>query len=255
MNKIRLQILVGLLCVPLFPGVTVQKVLARYYENMKRITTIQARMVMEIKRGDDYSYMKGEFASKGAKMSLRVPPPFDFLLISNGKKAYFYSKPDNTVYFYAPDQYPSEYADPVETQKQSLDMLSDLEVTGTGRMGWKTLQLYEGVPKDPNQFLSKIRIWVDDKTGLVYRIESFDLHGEMVNRMEMQQYRRIDGIWFNLKMVSWSKADRVVVESTTEYMDAKLNSPLDDSFFEFSMPSGVKVKDMTAMIQEKSKKK
>lgn len=255
MKKICLPVFVGLCVMPLFAGDSVQKVLARYYENMKRITSIQAGMVMEIKRGDDYSYMKGEYASKGIKMSLRVPPPFDFLLVSNGKRAYFYSKPENTVYFYAPDQYPSEYANPVESQKQSLDMLSELKPLSRGRIGWKTMQIYEGVPNDPNQFISKIRLWVDDGTGLLYRTESFDLHGALVSRLEMQQYRKIGGIWFNLKMVNWSKADRIVVESATEYHDVKINPPLEDSFFEFAVPSGAKVKDMTAMIQKKTENK
>jgi|GEM_PF-3942414 len=252
----RKRLLFFLISVSLFAPITAatpQKLLARYFDNLKKIVTMKARIVLQIKRGDNFSYMKGDFLSKGIKLRMRMPPPFDFILVSNGRKAFFYLKAENTVYMYAPDQFPKEYGNPLEEQKESLDRIGNLTAAGYGYIGWKKLAIYEGVPKGADQFVSKIRIWVDEASGLLYRMESVDLHGKLVSRTEMQKYREIDGIWINLQTQSWTQADRVTMESTTEYQNLQLNLPLEDAEFEFPIPEGARIKDLTEMIQRNQK--
>jgi len=229
------------------------QVLKLFRENSQKIKSLKTTMIQEIKRGENYNYIKAEMCSKGKKIFIKVPPPQDFTLVTNGQKAYFYLPQENTVYVYDPGQYPREYQDALEQQKEKVDLVPDWKRVGNERQGWNVLEVWEGRPAGQDQFVSRIQIWIDPASGLLYRMETFDLHGKLVNRIRMERYRQINGVWLNMRTLSWTRADNLVVESTSEYRDPQVNVEIDDSLFEFSPPAGAKIKDMTAQILDKKK--
>jgi len=252
MKKIMLLFL---FLVPFLYAITTQDVLSRYQENLKKIKTLKAKLYIEVKRGDTYSYNKIEYISKGKKLYMKAKPPMFFILVSDGNKAYFYSRRDNTVYLYQPGQYSEVYEDPIQKEKEILKDVSELTGIGKKYLGWKKMDVYEGKPKSGDQFVSKFRIWIDDNTGLLHRFESFDLHGKLISRMDLKKYRRFNGVWLNLKSQNWNKTDKDIIESSSEFKDIVLNIEVDDSIFDFKIPDDAKIRDLTKQILEKDKKK
>lgn len=236
-------------------SISTRDVLSRYQENLKKLKTLKAKLYIEVKRGDNYSYNKVEYISKGKKLYMKAKPPMFFILVSDGEKAHFYSRRDNTVYLYQPGQYSELYEDPVQKEKEILNDVPELISMGKKYLGWKKMDVYEGKPKSEDGFVSKFRIWLDGKTGLLHRFESFDLHGELISRMDMKKYRLFDGVWLNLKTQNWTKTDKETIESSSEFKDISVNAEIDDSIFDFKIPEGAKIKDLTKRILEGEKKK
>jgi outer membrane lipoprotein-sorting protein len=236
-------------------AVSTQEVLSRYQKNFKKIKTLKAKLHIEVKRGDTYSYTKVEYMSKGKKLYMKAKPPMFFILVSDGEKAHFYNRRDNTVYLYQPGQYSEVYEDPIQKEKEILKDVPELTRIGKKYLGWKKMDVYEGKPEAGDQFVSKFRIWVDDSTGLLHRFESFDLHGKLISRMDMKKYRQFNEIWLNLKSQNWNKTDKEVVESSSEFKNISVNKKIDDSVFDFKIPEGAKIKDLTKQILEGEKKK
>lgn len=251
----KTAILIFVLCFQFIHSVTTKQVLARYTENIKKIKTIRAKLHIEVRRGETYSYSKVEYINKGDKMYMKAPSPMFFILVSDGKKAQFYSRKDNTVYLYQPGQYSEVYDDPMKEKKELLKDVSDLKNVGQKYLGWKKLDVYEGRPISGNQFVSKFRLWIDDQTGLLHRMESYDLHGELISRMDMKKYRQFTGVWLNLKTHNWTKTDKEIIESSSEFKDVEVNAEIEDSFFDFKIPKGTKIRDLTKMIMKKDEKK
>ena len=83
----------------------------------------------------------------------------------------------------------------------------------------------------------------------------YDLHGELISRMDMKKYRQFNGVWLNLKTQNWNKTDKEIVESSSEFKDVEVNVEIEDSFFDFKIPEGAKIKDLTKMIMKKDEKK
>lgn len=237
------------------PAVTTRDVLARYTENVKKIKSIKAKLHIEVKRGETYSYTKVEYINKGDMMYMKATSPMYFILVSDGKKAQFYSRQDNTVYLYQPGQYSEVYDDPMREKKEILKEVPELRLIGKKYLGWKKLDVYEGNPVASDQFVSKFRVWVDAGSGLLHRMESYDLHGELISRMDMKKYRKFNGVWLNLKTQNWTKTDREIIESSSEFKDIEVNVEIEDSFFDFKIPEGAKIKDLTKMIMKKDEKK
>jgi outer membrane lipoprotein-sorting protein len=240
--------------VSFLPALTTQEVLSRYQENLKKIKTIKAKLHIEVKRGETYSYTKVEYVSKGKMLYMKAKPPMFFILVSDGKKAHFYSRKEKTVYLYFPGQYSEVYEDPVQKEREILKDVPELTRIGKKYLGWKKLDVYEGKPAAGDRFVSKFRIWVDDTTGLLHRVESFDLHNKLISRMDMKKYRQFNGVWLNLKSQNWNKTDKEVVESSSEFKNISVNTEIDDSVFDFKIPEGAKVKDLTKQILEGDKK-
>ena len=69
--------------------------------------------------------------------------------------------------------------------------------------------------------VSRFRIWVDDQTGLLHRVESYDLHDHLITRMDLKKYRQFGGIWMNLKTENWTKTDNEVIESSTVALESE----------------------------------
>jgi outer membrane lipoprotein-sorting protein len=251
----KTAILIIVLCFQFIHSVTTSQVLARYTENIRKIKTIRAILHIEVKRGETYSYTKVEYINKGDKMYMKAPSPMFFILVSDGQKAQFYSRRDKTVYLYKPGQYSEVYDDPIKEKKDLLKEVSDLKKVGKKYLGWKKLDVYEGRPISGNQFVSKFRLWIDDQTGLLYRMESYDLHGELISRMDMKKYRQFNGVWLNLKTQNWAMTDTEIIESSSEFKDIEVNGEIEDSFFDFKIPEGAKIKDLTKMIMKKDEKK
>ena len=254
MRKIRLGIILGLMAVFLCHAISTRELLSSFFENQKKLKSLKARLVVEMKRGENYNYMKMEYVRKGKKVFIRARPPFSFVMVSDGKKAHFYSKRDKTVWFYFPGQYKGELEDPQQKKQELLKDVPDLEKVADKYLGWKKVSVYEGQPTEVNEFVSKFRIWVDPDNNFLYRIESFDLHGDMVSRMDFKKYRLINGVWLNLLTHSWNKTEKEVIESFSEFIDLTVNSEVDDRIFDFTIPEGVKVKDLTKKIIEEGKK-
>lgn len=251
----RRVLILFFLMVQMLPGATTRDVLGRYMENIKKIKSIKAKLHIEIKRGDTYNYTKVDYINKGNMMYMKAPSPMYFILVSDGKKGQFYSRRDNTVYIYQPGEYAEVYDDPMKEKKEVLKDVPELKKIGKKYLGWKELDVYEGKPVATDQFISKFRVWVDDRSGLLYRLESYDLHGQLISRMDMKKYREFDGIWFNLETRNWTKTDTEIIESATRFKDIEVNGKIDDSIFDFEVPEGAKVKDLTQMILDQKKKK
>jgi len=244
-----------LLAASLLRGASPREVFAKHFENMDRLESLQGRMIVEVKRADAYNYLKFDYRSEGQKLYMKAKPPASFILVSDGKKAVFYASKENTVYVYEPGQYPQEFADPLQKREDTLAKVPDLQRVDRKMLGWKRVDVYEGKPDVPNTFISKFRIWADTANGFLYRLESFDLHGELVSRVDMKEYRRINGVWINLRTENWMKTDTEVIESTTLYRDLRVNLDIPDTVFQFEYPEGARVKDMTRMILDDAKKK
>ncbi len=255
MRKIRLGIMLGLVAVFFCHAVTTRELLSSYFENQKKLKSLKARMVVEMKRGKNYNYMKMEYVSQGKKVFIKARPPFSFVLVSDGKKAHFYSKRDKTVWLYSPGQYKGELEDPQQKKRELLEGVPELEKVGEKYYGWKKVNVYEGKPTKANEFVSRFRIWVDPDNGFLYRVESFDLHSDLVSRIDFKKYRLINGVWLNLVTRSWNKTEKEVIESSSEFLNLAVNEEVDDRIFNFTIPKGVKVKDLTKKIIEEGQKR
>lgn len=241
----------------LFPGmvlrvfpVSIEDVMAKYTENMKKMKSLQAVMIMNVKTGGNYNQMKMKYINKERKVYIKSKPPFSFLMVSNGEKAHFYSPRDNTVWLYYPGQYARALEDPMQKKRDALQQLLELEKVSEEYMGWKKISVYEGRPAASDKFVSRMRLWVDTDSGFLYRLESYDLHDDLISRMVFKKYRNLNGVWLNLVTQSWNKTEKEVIESTSEFRDVVVNGPVDDKIFEFQYPEGVKVKDLTEMIMK-----
>ena len=221
---------------------------------MKKLNSLQARLVLTIKTGENYNHMKMKYVSKQQKVYIKSKPPFSFLLVSDGKKAHFYSAKDKTVWLYFPGQYQEALEDPLQKKRDVLQDVLELEKSGEEYVGWKKVFVYQGRPSTPNKFISKFRVWVDRENGFLYRVESFDLHDDLISRLVFKKYRNLNGVWLNLVTHSWNKTEKEVIESTTEFRDVVVNGEVDDKIFKFEYPAGVKVKDLTDMILKKEQK-
>lgn len=255
MRKIRLGIILGLVAVFFCHAISTRELLSSFFENQKKLKSLKARLVVEMKRGENYSYMKLEYVSKGKKVFIKARPPFSFVLVSNGEKAHFYSKQDKTVWLYFPGQYEGELEDPQQQKQEILEDIPDLEKVADKYLGWKKVSVYEGKPTESNEFVSKFRVWVDPDNNFLYRIESFDLHDDLVSRIDFKKYRLINGVWLNLLTRSWNKTEKEVIESSSEFINLTVNGDVDDQLFDFTIPEGVKIKDLTKKIIEEGKKR
>ena len=240
---------------PFLYSVSPREVLSEYYKNLEKLKSVKGKMVVEVKRGDTYNYTKFEYISKGIKFYMKAPPPMSFILVSDGRKVHFYHRSKNQVYLYYPGQYLNEYKDPVKQKRDILKDVPDLQKIGKKYFGWKKIDVYEGKPHVNDKFISKFRVWIDTEKGFLYRFESFDLHEDLVSRVDFRKYRQYNGVWFSLKTLNWSKTDKFTIESTTEFKDVEVNVEIEDSFFDFKIPEGAKIKDLTKMIMKKDEKK
>lgn len=254
MRKIQLGIILGLVAVFFCHAISTRELLSSFFENQKKLKSLRAKLVVEMKRGENYNYMKMEYVSKGKKVFIKARPPFSFVLVSDGKKAHFYSKRDKTVWLYYPGQYKSELEDPQQQKRELLEDVPELEKVADKYLGWKKVSVYEGKPTDNNEFVSRFRIWVDPDNNFLCRIESFDLHNDLVSRIDFKKYRLINGVWLNLLTRNWNKTEKEVIESSSEFIDLTVNSEVEDRIFDFTIPDGVKVKDLTKKIIEDGKK-
>jgi outer membrane lipoprotein-sorting protein len=255
MKKIWIVCLFFICSIRLLFPVSIEDIMAKYKENMKKLKSLQAIMVMNVKTGENYNQMKMKYINKERKVYIKSKPPFSFLLISNGEKAHFYSPKDNTVWLYYPGQYAQALEDPLQKKKDVLQDILELEKVGEDYMGWKKISVYEGQPAASDKFVSKMRLWVDTDSGFLYRVESYDLHDDLISRMVFKKYRNLNGVWLNLVTQSWNKTEKDVIESTSEFRDVVVNAPVDDKIFEFQYPKGVKIKDLTEMIMKGETKK
>jgi len=255
MRKIRLGIILGMATFFFCQAITTRELLSSFFENQQKLKSLKARLVVEMKRGENYNYMKMEYVSKGKKVFIKARPPFSFVLVSDGKKAHFYSKRDKTVWLYSPGQYKGEVEDPQQKKRELLEGVLELEKVADRYFGWKKAAVYEGQPSEANDFVSKFRIWVDPDNNFLYRIESFDLHDDLVSRIDFKKYRLINGVWLNCLTRSWNKTEKEVIESSSEFIDLTVNGDVDDRVFDFTIPEGVKVKDLTKKIIKEGQKK
>jgi outer membrane lipoprotein-sorting protein len=255
MKKILNVVLFLLFLVLIVCPVSIQEVLSKYYENMKKLQSVQGKLFIMVKTGETYNYMKMDYVSKQKKVYIKSKPPFSFILVSNGEKAHFYSSRDKTVWRYYPGQYKQVVEDPLQKKTDFLQDVLELEKIGEEYVGWKSISVYEGRPSSSNKFISKFKVWVDTENGFLHRIESYDLHDDLVSRLDFKKYRNINGVWMNLVTHSWNKTERDVIDSTSEFKDIVINGSVDESIFEFKYPEGVKIKDLTEMIMKGGKKK
>lgn len=254
--KRTIRILFLLLAVACFVyPVSIEEVLSKYQLNMQKIKSIQGRLLIMVKTGETYNHMKMDYISSDRKVYIKSRPPFSFILVSDGEKAHFYSSRDNTVWLYYPGQYKQVVEDPMQKKRDFLQDVLELEKIGEEFLGWKTVSLYEGLPGPSNKFVSKFKIWIDTDTGFLYRVETYDLHNDLVSRQNFKKYRHINGVWMNLVTHSWNKTDKDVIESTSEFKDLIVNGKVDESIFDFKYPKGAKIRDLTEMIIEGGTKK
>jgi hypothetical protein len=60
------------------------------------------------------------------------------------------------------------------------------------RPSWK-LELH---PRDKNSFYGAVRVWVDQESGALLRIEGYDRDGRLVRRFEVASVQRIEGQYY-----------------------------------------------------------